>query len=228
MPKKTKNSLGLLKAASRDTAELFTILSNSSETGASQRSEVLFGALGGGVGIAAAYALSIAIPITTFALMGPIMACVGIPLGILIWRGPGYFRRERRRRNVRELLKDIEELPPDTPASIRSAYWDEVHNEIRSGTGGQQLNLPPSSLVDVPAQLSLPPPSADVRIGPASGYAGDQMKLPSSIDATSPPDPPRKSPPLSKSPASSGPKRRAKLKGSGEGDEEPTEIVPGT
>lgn len=150
-----RDPLSGLKQVSSDTTDLFESLSRASEKASGRKSEALFGVFGGGFGLGAGFALSLAVHAVPFFIGGPIGAVTGIPVAILLWRGPGRFRQERKLESTRIVLDEIEArikaLPKDTPKHIRERLWEQYESQL--------AELSPPTPLPAPRQRALPPAS---------------------------------------------------------------------
>jgi hypothetical protein len=164
-------ALGELKRVYGETAKLSEFLEKASDRASNRTSEALFGGFAGALGLAGAFALSLVVPAAAFYIGGPVAVTLGIPLGILAWRGPGRFRQERRiatnRMALNEILERIRLLPPKAPDSVKEKLWQQyisVSTELEpqrlpppiDGQGSKQL------LLTHQPQIALPPPTAMV------------------------------------------------------------------
>jgi hypothetical protein len=177
MPRGQKIALEALKRVSAETTELFERLANISERATDRSSEVLVGVAGGATSLLLAYGVALAVPAVSFALAGPIAACIGLPLGILAWRGGRRFRIEREttetqlrieaelatnRLKAEEILKRLKSLPKDAPQQVKDALYLEYLSLaaiLRSGAGDNDEPPTPASLPPpIMPPLALPPP----------------------------------------------------------------------
>jgi hypothetical protein len=171
MARRPKSALDALKRVSAETAELFDRLANVAERATDRTSEVLVGVAGGALFLLLTYGVSVAVSAVSFALSGPIAACIGLPIGILLWRGGRRFRIEREATESRlqiegeiarnrlkadEVLKRLKLLPKDAPQQLKDALYLEYLALAAS------LRLPPHSAVrgeDLAPPLALPAPT---------------------------------------------------------------------
>ena len=178
-----KIALEALRRVSGETVELFDRLANISDRATDRSSEVLVGVAGGAASLLIAYGVSVAIPVVSFALSGPIGACLGLPLGILAWRGRRRFRIEREATETRlrieaeiaanklkadEIMKRLKALPKNAPRQLRDALYRE-YLALAAALRSHPLPLPdqqaPPNALPPPAQqpLALLPPPRPTR-----------------------------------------------------------------
>jgi hypothetical protein len=179
MARGQKVALEALKRVSSETTELFERLANVSERATDRSSEVLVGVAGGAISLLMTYSVSVALPVVSFGLLGPIGACVGLSVGILAWRGSRRFRIERESTETRlkieaditanrlkadEVMKRLKALPKDAPKQLRDALYLE-YLALTSALGAQTHSpsgdaSPPPLALSPPNQqpLALPPP----------------------------------------------------------------------
>ena len=159
MPARSTGALFALRRVSHETTDLFDKLSRVSERATDRTSEVLVGVLGAATFLMLAFGVSIAIPAMSFALGGPIAACIGLPAGILGWRGRKRFYIERELQKNRltadEILDRIKSLPRNAPKELIDALYHQYYALTASLPG----NLLPSTSGQSPAPLALPKPA---------------------------------------------------------------------
>lgn len=177
MARRPKIALEALRRVSGETVELFERLENLSVRATDRSSEVLVGITGGAFSLLVAYGFSIALPAVSFALSGPILACVGLPLSILAWRGRRRFRIEREATENRlrieaeitanklkadEVMRRIKSLPKNAPQEAKDELYRE-YAALTTALGRRLLSTDetgaqPALPASFQAPLALPPP----------------------------------------------------------------------
>lgn len=108
----------------------------------------LIGTFGGLLGVSAAYGLSLAVPVVSFAVAGPVALGLGITGGLLAFRGTSSAKLDRemdsRKRAANYLLEQIKQLPKSAPKEIKNGLYLQYHRVVTSADPPQaELNLLP-------------------------------------------------------------------------------------
>lgn len=176
MARQQNDALGWLRRVSAEATDLFDRLANTAHRATDRTSEVLVGVSGAAVCLLIAYGVSVAFLPVSFALSGPIAACIGLPVSILAWRGRRRFRLERDIRENRlaadEIMDRIRLLPKTAPPQLREALWSQYYS-ITAALRPQQT---PSLRIDQPITPALPPPTQRSLALPPPEHFGGQRK----------------------------------------------------
>lgn len=185
MARRPRLALESLRRISAETVDLFDRLANISDRATDRSSEVLVGVASGSSSLLLAYVVSLTLPAVSFALTGPIAACVGIPIGILAWRGRRRFRIERLTTENRlrieaeiaenklksdEVLRRIRALPKNAPQETRDELY-RGYKELTAALGQRSLPQPEGSS----APSALPPPSPPLALPPPLSFENDKI-----------------------------------------------------
>lgn len=160
-----KSLVTTTKEGSRALGELI----RASAKASAQSTSTLMGVVGGFVGMAVAYGLTFAAPIS-LTIVGPIFSGLGIVLAILIHRGKARMVFERKLDQNRiatdEILARIKALPRNAPQHVRDELWNtyKTLNSMATMANTVPLVLPPAS---PSAPLSSPTVQTTVLASPA-------------------------------------------------------------
>ena len=121
-----KSELEALTTITKQATRAIDDVSTSSAKLTRQNTSTLCGVTGGFVGLAVAYGLSLAFPVS-LAVVGFILTGLGITGGVLsfrLLRGVDVeYRLDRNRIACEEILDRIKRLPPGTPREVRDDLW---------------------------------------------------------------------------------------------------------
>jgi hypothetical protein len=185
MAKRRKKARGRRRPVSAKASELFNRLPNTARRATDRSSEALAGACGAAICLLIAYGLSIAYTPLSFVLIGPIAACIGLPLSVLAWRGLSSFRQERYRRENRltadEILNRIKSCPKDTPPQLIHALWVQYYSltaALQSQHFFSRTELQPALSPPKQNTAALPPPRPPpFALPPPTPKAANQRKI---------------------------------------------------
>jgi hypothetical protein len=165
MVERLRQAVGDLQGAEASALQLLGRTRSVAKSFALDPAAVLCGVLGFGVGVAVGCGLGLVLP--SLAIIAPsVLGLMGLPLGILIARGPQAFKLERdvykleilRRLGEDEaasVLRQLKALPRSAPAAVRDELWGRYARVVT--TEPAQLLLTKSSR---PLAL-LPAPEVD-------------------------------------------------------------------
>jgi hypothetical protein len=132
-----KQKFESLSAITRQASKSIDDVSGSSSRLSRQNTSTLCGTVGGFLGLAGAYALSLAFPIS-LPILGFIATGLGISGGVLsfrLLRGVDVeYRLDRNRIACDEILDRIKRLPSGTPKDVRDELWATYRALNSAGT----------------------------------------------------------------------------------------------
>lgn len=158
-----KSAAKRLGQSLQESKKLFNQLSAQSRAASTNSSSTLFGMIGGFVGMGAAYALPF-YTTATFLGLAPILAGAGVVAGVLVFRGTGRFKLERRleaqKRALESVREEIRLLPKNAPQAVRDEAW-ETYRRLLSAS---PLPLERSALPP-PQQVPQLPHTSSIELG---------------------------------------------------------------
>lgn len=164
-----KRQFDSLSTITRQASKAIDDVSSSSARLARHNTSTLCGTVGGFLGLAGAYALSLVFPIS-LPIVGLIGTGLGISGGVLsfrLFRGEdAEYRLDRNRIACDEIIDRIKRLPPGTPKDVREELWATYRalNSVGTVLGAHPA---PSRQQAVPVQRQVgydakhPPPNSD-------------------------------------------------------------------
>lgn len=160
-----------LSAITRQASKAIDDVSGSSSRLTRQNTSTLCGTVGGFLGMATAYALSLAFPIS-LPIVGVIATGLGISGGVLslrLLRGVDVeYRLDRNRIACDEILDRIKRLPAGTPKEVREELWS-TYRALNSVATVNNV-LPPPARQREPVQ---PIPQVGYQASKAEATASD-------------------------------------------------------